>query len=87
MSGLADKYAKRVMHDLNERPHRDCRFSDQYDGSKRHYICPLCSEMLQYAYLENRIYSISCDGCSVVRLVEARNPEQAAATVGHFRDG
>lgn len=87
MSGLADKYAKRVMNDLNERPHRDCRFSDPYDGSKRHYICPLCSEMLQYAYLENRVYSISCGGCPVVRLVETRNPEQAAAIVGNFKDG
>lgn len=84
---LADKYAKDVVRDLNERLHRDCRFSDQYSGDKHHYVCPICSGMLQYAYLERGVYSIKCDGCPVVRLVEARSPELAAKAVGCFRDG
>ena len=56
---------------------------DHYNGSS--HLCLSCGEVLEYAYMENRLYAIKCPICKTVTLVRERNPREAACLVGYER--
>ncbi len=45
-------------------------------------LCEKCNDLLTAFYHEERLYSVHCFRCGTVHLVEAENPDDAAAKVG-----
>lgn len=50
--------------------------------TKTNASCRVCGAKLRAFYHEARLYSVRCDKCRIVSLVEARNPYDAAEKVG-----
>lgn len=55
--------------------------------ARRHYgaTCPRCGGLLGVAYHEDRLYSVKCESCEILTLVEARNPCDAQYKAGGIR--
>lgn len=55
--------------------------------ARRHYgaTCPRCGGLLSVAYHEDRLYSVKCESCEILTLVEARNPCDAQYKAGGIR--
>lgn len=51
-------------------------------GKQRDYKCAKCGSNLTYAYLENRVYLITCGECEITSLVTAGAPASALNKVG-----
>lgn len=54
---------------------------------RRYYgaTCPRCGGLLGVAYHEDRLYSVKCEKCEILTLVEARNPCDAQYKAGGIR--
>lgn len=46
--------------------------------------CRNCGTILGIEYHEERLYSLKCEKCSIVTLVKAKNPAEAAMAVGEI---
>ena len=46
------------------------------------YLCRMCANTLEYAYMENRLYVLRCTHCGTLHMVKAKNPAEAASVVG-----
>ena len=57
---------------------RPCMNSEQTER----IICTVCGTMLEYAYMENRLYVIRCNHCGMLTLVKTINPYEAAVMAG-----
>lgn len=57
--------------------------------TRRYYgaTCPRCGGLLGVAYHEDRLYSVKCDKCEILTLVEARTPCDAQYKAGGIRQG
>lgn len=55
---------------------------DQLRFRETDEMCPRCQRDLEVYYCENRTYIVRCKHCHIVMLVQARNPDEAAAKVG-----
>jgi ribosomal protein S27AE len=57
--------------------------------ARRYYgaTCPRCGGLLGVAYHEDRLYSVKCEKCETLTLVEARNPCDAQHKAGGVRQG
>lgn len=64
--------------------YRNFRWQDPHTGEIIYAQCSKCSGLIEYAYLENRLYAIRCNGCDCIRLVKAPSPKVAVQKSCHF---
>lgn len=76
MKRLFDDYPNTI-DAAAHRMHDDFLLRRNYGGK-----CPRCGTDLKTAYHEDRLYSVQCQKCETVTLVEARNPREAETKVG-----
>lgn len=69
-------YNKMLGHYIRFRP---CVYAEHTEE----FRCHMCGSLLEYAYMEQRLYVVRCPYCSMVTLVKAPNPREAAVFVGY----